>query len=91
VRGPVIDGRDTVLMAIIDDHSRYVVLGQWGFAEDTLAMQAALHDAVKVHGIPHTFYADNGGAYVSGQLAWSLAVLDINIVHSQAGRPLLTG
>lgn len=87
VRGPIIDGRESVLMAIIDDHSRYVVFAQWGFAEDTLAMQAALHDAVKVHGIPHTFYCDNGGAYVSGQLAWSLAVLDVKLTHSRAGRP----
>ena len=87
VRGPTIDGRATVLMAIIDDHSRYVVLGRWGFAEDTVDMQAALHDAVKVHGIPATFYCDNGGVYISGQLAWSLAVLNIKITHSRAGRP----
>src|SRR5574341_2636234 len=50
VRGPLIDGRNTVLVAIIDDHSRYVVLGRWGFAEDTEQLQAALHHAVKVHG-----------------------------------------
>lgn len=87
VRGPIIDGRETVLMAIIDDHSRYVVLGRWGFAENTVDMQAALHDAVKVHGTPVTFYCDNGGVYISGQLAWSLAVLNIKITHSRAGRP----
>ena len=87
VRGPVIDGRESVLIAVMDDHSRYVVHGWWGFAEDTLAMQAALHDAVKVHGIPDTFYCDHGGAYVSGQLAWSLAVLDVKLTHSRAGRP----
>jgi putative transposase len=87
VRGPMIEGRDTVLVAIIDDHSRYIVYGRWGFAEDTLSLQAVLHDAVKTHGCPVGFYCDNGAAYSSGQLAWSLAVLDIRIVHSGPGRP----
>jgi len=87
VRGPVVDGRDTVLLAIIDDHSRYVVGGRWGFGENTLGLQATLHDAVRAHGCPVGFYCDNGGAFVSHQLAWSLAVLDIKITHSRAGRP----
>jgi putative transposase len=87
VRGPTIEGRSTVLFAILDDHARHVVAGRWGFTEDTLGLQAALHDAVKVHGCPVGFYCDNGSAYVSHQLAWSLAVLDIKIVHSRRGRP----
>jgi hypothetical protein len=36
-------------------------------------------------------YCDNGSAYASHQLAWSAAVLDIRLVHSAPGRPLLTG
>ncbi|HET9875201.1 MAG TPA: DDE-type integrase/transposase/recombinase [Mycobacterium sp.] len=87
VRGPTIEGRSTVLAAILDDHARYVVAGRWGFAEDTVSLQAALHDAVKVQGCPVGFYCDNGSVYVSNQLAWSLAVLDIKIVHSRVGRP----
>jgi putative transposase len=87
VRGPTIEGRDTVLFAILDDHARYVVAGRWGFAEDTLGLQAALHDAVKVHGCPGGFYCDNGSVFVSHQLAWSLAVLDTKIIHSRVGRP----
>lgn len=87
VRGPVIDGRDTVLFAILDDHSRYVVGGRWGFGENTLGLQATLHDAVRGHGCPAGFYCDNGAAFSSHQLAWSLAVLDIKIIHSRVGRP----
>lgn len=87
VRGPVIDGRDTVLFAILDDHSRYVVGGRWGFGENTLGLQATLHDAVRAHGCPVGFYCDNGAAFSSHQLAWSLAVLDIRIIHSRRGRP----
>jgi putative transposase len=87
LHGPLIDGRRAVLFALLDDHSRFVVGHRWGFGEDTLGMQAALHDAVKTHGCPSLLYADNGSAYSSAQLAWSAAVLDIKITHSRPGRP----
>ena len=87
LHGPVIEGKRAVLFALLDDHSRYVVGHRWGHGEDTLGMQAALHDAVKTHGCPQRLYADNGSAYSSHQLAWSAAVLDIKLVHSQPGRP----
>lgn len=87
LHGPIIDGKRAVLFALLDDHSRYVVGHRWGHGEDTLGMQAALHDAVKTHGCPSRLYCDNGSAYSSDQLAWSAAVLDIKLVHSQPGRP----
>jgi len=52
LHGPIIDGGRAVLFALLDDHSRYVVGHRWGHGEDTLGMQAALHDAVKTHGCP---------------------------------------
>jgi hypothetical protein len=76
-----------VLFALLDDCSRYVPGARWGHGEDTLGMQALLHDAVKTHGCPRKLYCDNGAAYASHQLAWSAAVLDIRLVHSQPGRP----
>lgn len=87
LHGPIIQGKRAVLFALLDDHSRYVVGHRWGHGEDTLGMQAALHDAVKTHGCPQRLYADNGSAYSSHQLAWSAAVLDIKLVHSAPGRP----
>ncbi|MGH3469159.1 MAG: DDE-type integrase/transposase/recombinase [Thermocrispum sp.] len=87
LHGPLIDGKRSVLFALLDDHSRYVVGHRWGHGEDTLGLQAALHDAVKTHGCPPRLYADNGSAYASHQLAWSAAVLDIKLVHSQPRRP----
>ncbi len=87
VRGPIIDERDTVLFAILDDHSRYVVGGRWGFGENTLGLQATLHDAVRAFGCPTNLYCDHGSAFISHQLAWSAAVLDIKIIHSRNGRP----
>ena len=54
LHGPIIDGRRAVPFALLDDHSRYVVGHRWGHGEDTLGMQAALHDAVKTHGCPQS-------------------------------------
>lgn len=87
LHGPIVAGSRAVLFALLDDHSRYAVGYRWGHGEQTLGMQATLHDAVKTHGCPRRLYADNGSAYVSAQLGWSLAVLDIGLVHSQPGRP----
>ncbi|MGH9261996.1 MAG: DDE-type integrase/transposase/recombinase, partial [Acidimicrobiales bacterium] len=87
LHGPILEGKRAVLFALLDDHSRYVVGHRWGHGEDTLGMQAALHDAVKTHGRPDRLYCDNGSAYSSHQLAWSTAVLDIKLVHSRPGRP----
>lgn len=87
LHGPIVEGKRAVLFALLDDHSRYVVGHRWGHGEDTLGMQAALHDAVKTHGCPQRLYVDNGSAYASRQLAWSAAVLDITMVHSRPGKP----
>jgi putative transposase len=87
LHGPIVAGGRAVLFALLDDHSRYVPGHRWGHGEDTLGMQAALHDAVKTHGCPQKLYCDNGSAYASGQLAWSAAVLDIRLVHSRPGKP----
>jgi putative transposase len=87
LHGPIIEGKRAVLFALLDDHSRYVVGHRWGHGEDTLGMQAVLHDAVKTHGCPARLYCDNGAAYSSHQLAWSAAVLDIQLVHSKPGKP----
>jgi putative transposase len=87
LHGPIVEGGRAVLFALLDDHSRYAVGYRWGHGENTLGMQTTLHDAVKTHGCPRRLYADNGSAYRCAQLGWSLAVLDIRLVHSQPGRP----
>ena len=87
LHGPIVAGKRAVLFALLDDHSRYLPGHRWGHGEDTLGMQAALHDAVKTHGCPRKLYVDNGAAYSSHQLAWSAAVLDIALVHSRPGKP----
>jgi putative transposase len=87
LHGSIVEGRRAVLFGLLDDHSRYVPGARWGHGEDTLGMQAVLHDAVKTHGCPRKLYCDNGAAYSSHQLAWSAAVLGIALVHSRPGKP----
>jgi putative transposase len=87
LHGPIVEGKRAVLFAILDDYSRYAPGCRWGHGEDTLGMQATLHDAVKTHGCPRNLYADNGSAYSSHQLAWSVASLGIRLVHSRPGKP----
>ena len=58
LHGPIVTGGPAVLFALLDDHSRYVPGHRWGHGEDTLGMQAALHDAVKTHGCPRKLYCD---------------------------------
>lgn len=87
LHGPIVEGKRAVLFAILDDHSRCVPGNRWGHGEDTLGMQAALHDAVKTHGCPRKLYVDNGSAYSSHQLAWSVAALGVKLVHSRPGKP----
>jgi putative transposase len=87
LHGGVVEGKRAVLFAVLDDHSRYVPAGRWGHGGDTPGMQNTLHDAVKTHGCPRKFYCDNGSAYSSHQLAWSVAALGIQLVHSRPGKP----
>jgi putative transposase len=87
LHGPVIDGRKTYLFAFIDDHSRTLVGYRWGYAEDTLRMEAALRQAIAARGVPESIYVDNGSSFVSHQLLRVCATLGILLVHSRPGKP----
>ncbi len=87
LHGPVVAGRKTYLFAFIDDHSRLVTGYRWGYAEDTLRLEAALRSGLASRGIPRCCYVDNGSAFVSSQLLRALASLGIRLVHSEPGRP----
>lgn len=82
-----LDGHHAQLFSILDDHSRlichgafYADVGEWSF-------QRCLRTGIGRRGIPRTLYADNGSAYVSGQLKAICARLGVRITHSRPGRP----
>ena len=55
--------RKTILLAILDDYSRYVVHAQIYWDEQLPRLEDSLKKAILSHGIPETFYCDNGYAF----------------------------
>ena len=87
LHGPVVAGRKTYLFAFIDDHSRALTGYRWGHSEDTVRLEAALHQGISSRGIPKVVYLDNGAAMISKQLMRALAVLGIQLTHSKPREP----
>ena len=64
---------------------------RFGFVEDTVRLAAALRPALAARGVPEPVYVDNGSAFVDASLKRACARLGIKLIHSQPGRPPLTG
>jgi transposase len=75
--------RKAILMAIIDDHSRMIVGGRFGFFETTRLIEQVFKDAILGFGLPDRLYCDNGAAFSSQYLARVCAHLNIGLVHSK--------
>ena len=91
LHGPVVSGHKTYLFAFVDDFSRAFTGYRWGFAEDTLRLEAALRSGLSSRGVPESVYLDNGSAMVSHQLLRALATLGIILVHSRPDNPRAAG
>lgn len=87
MHGPHINGGRAILMAFIDDHSRLLVGHHWGFAEDSVRLEAALRRGLATRGIPLQTYVDNGSSFVAAPLHRACAVLGIQLTHSKPGEP----
>lgn len=90
MHGPLVlasaDGKrhkKAILMAIIDDHTRMIVGGVFGFQENTLLLEHVFKDAILSHGLPDRLYVDNGPSFSSAYLARVCAHLKIGLVHSK--------
>ena len=87
MHGPhVQDGKrrkKAILMAIIDDHSRLIVGGAFGFQENTSLLERVFKEAILSHGLPDRLYVDNGPSFSSAYLARVCAHLKIGLVHSK--------
>jgi putative transposase len=87
LHGPVVGAAKTYLFAYIDDHSRLLPGYRWGYAEDTLRLEAALRAGLAARGVPRAMYVDNGSAYSSRWLERACGVLGVRLVHSKPGEP----
>lgn len=75
------------LMLYVDDRSRLLVHGVWGFSETTRSAQLTFKAAILRRGLPEALYLDRGAAFVAAPLRRSAAVLGIRIIHSRPYRP----
>ena len=75
--------KKAILMAIIDDHSRFITGFEFGFAEDTKLVETVFKDAILNHGIPDRLYCDNGPSFSSTYLSLVCAHLNVGLVHSK--------
>jgi putative transposase len=75
--------KKAILMAIIDDHSRMIVTGIFGFQENVHLMGTAFKEAILTYGLPDKLYVDNGPSFSSEYLKRVCAHLGIGLVHSK--------
>lgn len=79
--------RKAYLHAILDDCTRYIVAGQFHFAETVESMLEDLQAAIRRFGIPQRLYSDNGAAYKSTHLKMVGARLAMALPHTPPYRP----
>lgn len=73
----------TYLFALLDDHSRLCVHGQFYKAERLECFLDALRRAVAARGLPAKLYTDNGAAFRSQHLQIVCANLRIKLLHAK--------
>jgi transposase InsO family protein len=67
--GPHVNGRQTKLIAFIDDASRLICHARFFLHETIDALVAALKSAFYKRGVPRQLYTDNGSIYCSAELS----------------------
>lgn len=75
--------RKAILLAIVDDHSRYIVGAKFSFFENTMALEEVFKEAVLAFGFPGRIYVDNGSAFSSKYLEKVCANSQVGLVHSK--------
>jgi len=73
----------TFLFALLDDHSRLCVHGQFYAAERIEFFLDCLRQALSTRGLPDKLYTDNGAAFRSQHLQIVCANLGIKLLHAR--------
>ncbi len=87
MHGPRISGKKSYLIAFIDDHSRLILWAEFRKSESENDLVAVLCEAIKRRGLPRKIYVDNGPAFRSTRIAYSLAKLDVAYIHAKPYTP----
>lgn len=85
--GPTIGKIKTLLLAIMDDASRFIVLGCVLLSESYAQLAPRLLEAFMRHGLPKALYCDNGAAFSCRDLTLACARLGITLIHSKPYDP----
>jgi transposase InsO family protein len=91
MHGPSIAQKTAILLAAIDDASRFIVLGRFLPAESYQQLAPCLLHAFLQYGLPKALYCDNGAPFLTKDLALAAARLDIALIHSKPYDPASRG
>jgi len=79
--------RKAYLIAIIDDHSRFIVHAEFYLNETRASFLDCLRQAILKRGLPQKLYIDNGSCFKALHLEQVAAQLGIGISHSRPYTP----
>jgi transposase InsO family protein len=80
--------RRSYLHLLLDDCTRLVLEGSFHREQNLASFAATLKQALLRRGyVPERLYTDNGAAFLSHDLSWSLAQLGLHLIHSRPGQP----
>lgn len=91
MHGPYVkvDGKNkkSYLIAIIDDHSRFIIHADFYLAETRVNFLDCLRQGILKRGLPQILYIDNGSCFKALHLEQVTAQLGIGIKHSRPYTP----
>ncbi len=79
--------RKCYLIAIIDDHSRFIINAGFYWSENLKTYLKVLEEAFLRRGLPRKLYVDNGAAFKSNHLKYVTAKLEIALIHAKPYSP----
>ena len=80
-----------LLVAFIDDHSRFIAHAQWYTSEGTEQLVHGFSQALSKVGLPRSLMSDRGSAMMSGEFTAGLAALGIVHVPTRPRSPHVNG
>jgi transposase len=92
LHGPMIPGpggkpAKAILIAFIDDATRYIIHSEFDFTEESLLFERGMKYILSTWGKPIRVYADNGATFVSRQTKRILDIARVHLIHSRPLKP----
>lgn len=85
------NGENVYLIAILDDHSRFIVHSQLQYSQRINDVLLVLAEAVKLYGAPECLIVDNGVQFVMPLFKEFCQKFDIKLIYCAKGHPQTKG